>query len=213
MICILPEDTCDWRIVSDWEDAGWSGQAVPPPRLPQAPQDDVNSGPLPDPVTWGSYPSSPPGVSGNPHGSRRPSSGGVHGNPYSKFNLAGWWSRAFAALLDGLIFVGIGIFVGIATGPAAYYASLACNVVYLTLLIGTGSGQTVGMRFMRIGIADANTRLYPIGVPRAFIRTVAALAMGFLFPLGVVSILWPIWDPRNQTLHDKLVGSIATVRI
>jgi uncharacterized RDD family membrane protein YckC len=25
----------------------------------------------------------------------------------------------------------------------------------------------------------------------------------------LLSYLWPLWDQRNQTLHDKMVGSIV----
>lgn len=30
--------------------------------------------------------------------------------------------------------------------------------------------------------------------------------------VALLSVLWPIWDPLNQTLHDKVVRSVATVR-
>jgi hypothetical protein len=25
----------------------------------------------------------------------------------------------------------------------------------------------------------------------------------------VIDMLWPLWDPRNQTLHDKVVNSVV----
>ncbi|MGH9170496.1 MAG: RDD family protein [Acidimicrobiales bacterium] len=140
------------------------------------------------------------------------------GAPYSqqrqasRYELAGWLSRMFASIVDSVIFFVAGIAFVLAFRRAGFVVAVVFNIAYLTLLIGSGSGQTVGMRLLQIGIADVDTHQYPIGLARAAVRSVVFLAMSVVPFLALLSVLWPIWDPRNQTLHDKVVRSTATVR-
>jgi uncharacterized RDD family membrane protein YckC len=126
--------------------------------------------------------------------------------------LAGWWSRAFASIVDGFVLGFATLVLGLTMGRAGYVAAIVFNVAYLTLLIGTGAGQTFGMRILRIGIADVDTRLHPIGIPPAALRAIVFWLMTLVPFVALLSVLWPIWDPLNQTLHDKVVRSVATVR-
>ena len=32
---------------------------------------------------------------------------------------------------------------------------------------------------------------------------------GLISCVSLLDVLWPLWDDRNQTLHDKVVSSIA----
>ena len=88
-------------------------------------------------------------------------------------------------------------------------------VAYATVLYGGARGQTVGMmavgvRVVRDGTHDA------LGYGRAFGR---ASAEQFLRILGTVTIilgviwlldmLFPLWDKKNQTLHDKIVKTVV----
>jgi uncharacterized RDD family membrane protein YckC len=88
-------------------------------------------------------------------------------------------------------------------------------VAYATVLYGGVRGQTVGMmavgvRVVRDGTHDA------LGYGRAFWR---ALAEQFLRILGTVSLilgvvwlldmLFPLWDSKKQTLHDKIVKTVV----
>ena len=79
---------------------------------------------------------------------------------------------------------------------------------YATLLIGGLAGQTIGMRVMSIGVAEAINRTFPIGYGRAAARAAVAMLIGLLLFIGpMLDLLWPLWDPMNQTLHDKAAGT------
>ena len=48
-----------------------------------------------------------------------------------------------------------------------------------------------------------------IGYGRAFGR-LAIIFVSALFILPIVlDYLWPLWDKKNQALHDKVVGSVV----
>jgi uncharacterized RDD family membrane protein YckC len=89
------------------------------------------------------------------------------------------------------------------------------NLVYATILCGGKRGQTVGMMAVGIRVVRAET-MAVLGYGRALGR---ALIEGVLRLLGIVravlgilllvDLLWPLWDKRNQTLHDKVVGSVV----
>jgi uncharacterized RDD family membrane protein YckC len=49
-------------------------------------------------------------------------------------------------------------------------------------------------------------RLTPL---RALARTIAFVAGWFLSPLWIVDLLWPLWDSKRQTLHDKVVDTVV----
>ena len=41
----------------------------------------------------------------------------------------------------------------------------------------------------------------------AFIRLLAHFGCSLIPLAGMLDLLWPLWDPRRQTLHDKAVDS------
>ncbi len=88
-------------------------------------------------------------------------------------------------------------------------------VVYGTVLCGSRRGQTVGM--MAVGVrAVREGSLEVLGYGRALAR---ALVEGVLRLLELVSLvlgliwlldmLFPLWDKKRQTLHDKVAGSVV----
>ena len=42
---------------------------------------------------------------------------------------------------------------------------------------------------------------------KAFLRLIVQAAMSFIWFLSILDYLWPLWDVRRQTLHDKAVDS------
>jgi len=88
------------------------------------------------------------------------------------------------------------------------------QALYNTLTIGSW-GRTVGMRAVGTLVVDANTG-NRFGMGRAFGRYCAEavlglptlLFFGFLL-LPVLDLLWPLWDARNQTLHDKIASTVV----
>ena len=49
----------------------------------------------------------------------------------------------------------------------------------------------------------------PLGFGRAFGRYLIAAFFWWLPLARIVDVLWPLWDPKNQALHDKTVGSVV----
>jgi uncharacterized RDD family membrane protein YckC len=131
--------------------------------------------------------------------------------------LAGWWVRVAAYLIDTVIlFVGLGVLllIGGAINDALLVVLLlvwvlATLVGYWTYFEGGESGQTPGKKAM--GIRVRNEAGGPAGYGRAFGRNLVARVIAFFPLVGLVDVLWPLWDSRKQCLHDK-AGSTIVVR-
>ena len=65
--------------------------------------------------------------------------------------------------------------------------------------------RLLGQRAGALRVADVRTGR-PIGGWRAFERHLAKLLS--LIPLGL-GFLWMLWDPRRQTWHDKIAGTVV----
>jgi uncharacterized RDD family membrane protein YckC len=82
-------------------------------------------------------------------------------------------------------------------------------IIYTTALTGSRRGQTVGMMVVRAKAVDATSGA-PIGYGRALGRVVVEYLMFFLlFAPWVLDMLFPLWDPRRQTLHDKFTNTVV----
>jgi len=142
----------------------------------------------------------------------------LHAAPY-----ASWGRRAVGYTLDLLIVVVALMLVLVALivparvgGGAAEGAAVALMLVlvflgpaaYYVYFVGNERGQTYGRRALGIQVRDAETH-GPIGYGRSFGRYAIVFVFGLLtFPL-IFDYLWPLWDGMNQTLHDKMVGSVV----
>jgi uncharacterized RDD family membrane protein YckC len=131
--------------------------------------------------------------------------------------LAGWWVRVAAYLIDTLIlFVGLAVLlvIGAAINDGLLVVLILLWVIatligYWTYFEGGESGQTPGKKAM--GIRVRSEAGGPAGYGRAFGRNLVARVIG-LFPfVGLLDVLWPLWDSRKQCLHDK-AGSTIVVR-
>jgi uncharacterized RDD family membrane protein YckC len=88
-------------------------------------------------------------------------------------------------------------------------------VVYGTVLCGSSRGQTVGM--MAVGVravraGSLETLGYGRALARALVEGVLRLVDLVFFVLGLVwllDMLFPLWDKKRQTLHDKVAGSVV----
>jgi uncharacterized RDD family membrane protein YckC len=77
------------------------------------------------------------------------------------------------------------------------------NKVYLI----SNRGASIGQGIMKLKVVDVNGNLLSFGT--AFIRLLAQIGLG-LVPFGsLLDLLWPLWDDKRQTLHDKAVGSFV----
>jgi uncharacterized RDD family membrane protein YckC len=82
-------------------------------------------------------------------------------------------------------------------------------IVYGMLLCGSNRGQTLGMMIVKVRVVDANGG-GPIGMGRALGRGAFEYLMAaIIFIPWVVDMLFPLWDQRRQTLHDKVTNSVV----
>ena len=149
---------------------------------------------------------------------------------------AAWGQRFGAVFLDGMITALLSVlavaavlavtgtysavFEGLETdtgadGDAFGVASLGwfgawalVGGVYHTVLHGTGRGQTAGKMMLGIRVRDEWTN-GPIGYGRAFARWIMpGLFWTFWIP-GILDALWPLWDTKKQSFHDKIARSLV----
>jgi uncharacterized RDD family membrane protein YckC len=88
--------------------------------------------------------------------------------------------------------------------PVAYLLAGLANKVYLV----SKRGYSIGQGLMKIKVVDAQGNLLSMGT--SVLRLLCTVGLGFI-PLvgGLLDLLWPLWDPQRQTLHDKAVGSFV----
>jgi uncharacterized RDD family membrane protein YckC len=123
---------------------------------------------------------------------------------------AGWWTRAGATFLDGVIVIGFAVGLGLlgsaiggsdvgwAIGGAVWLAGL---VFYGPALIAANEGRTWGKQACHIRVINADGA--STGFGRAFLReTVIKTIFNVLSPVGLIDPLWAAWDGENRTLHD-----------
>ena len=177
--------TCGAQRVATGASSGGSQWGAP---LGSSP---AGSGPTP----YAAYPSSP--------ASNQPISGAGQ--------LASWGHRVGATLIDGVILLVVELVLGSVGGRTLELViGFVVGLAYTSLLLA-GRGQTVGM--MAVGTrcvkegTDANLLIGP-----AIGRYVVAYVLDVTLIGGVLDVLWPLWDRKNQTLHDKAVHSLV-VRI
>jgi len=125
-----------------------------------------------------------------------------------------------------LVFVGMGVLYLVLGGFFAMMAGMGsglaggmcCMMILLfpisSLLVGLFNGvylvaqrgASIGQGVMNLKVVDINGNLLTTGT--AFIRLMARVALAFIPMVGqLLDLLWPLWDEKKQTLHDKAVGS------
>jgi uncharacterized RDD family membrane protein YckC len=138
--------------------------------------------------------------------------------------LASWGRRLSAILIDNVLIlipaaVGVGLFAVGDSGDATALSVIGIVLVfvsitvgqaaYFTILNGNDRGQTYGKRLLGIRVIDEAVG-GPIGYGRSFGRwAVPALVNFFCGVFSIIDGLWPLWDDRNQALHDKVAKSVV----
>jgi len=115
---------------------------------------------------------------------------------------AGFFIRFWAFLLDllllGVLREGILLF-----WPSRYpYPWAGVLILYFTFWTGY-TGQTLGKWALGLRVTD-RWGLYPVGYPKAFLRTLGYLASLLVWGLG---FLWIIGDRGKRGWHDLLAGT------
>jgi len=191
-----------------------------PPQYPQYPHEGQQPGAQ---QPWGQY--QPPGYA-------QPAYGPVLGGGPSPY--ASWWLRVGAQLIDGIIggiilgvLVLIGAllaFVGAEVDPVTdeisdvnplgivimvigFLAYLAFDIWNRGARVGV-KGQSLGKQLVGIRIVRAQDGAL-LGTGSGLLRWLITFLFGLTSCLSLIDVLWPLWDDKNQTLHDKVVGSVA----
>jgi uncharacterized RDD family membrane protein YckC len=157
--------------------------------------------------------------------------GGMPGRPV----LSGWWRRAGAAIVDGVIIsigavvvfavlAALGLSVDSDGGAAAFVVAAIVAVVafalvalfYAPAMMSRTNGKTLGRMAMNIRVIRADGR--PITFGFAMLREVLikTLLVGVIasatFGLAwLLDVLWPLWDEEHRALHDFVVNTRTIV--
>lgn len=134
-----------------------------------------------------------------------------------RFAYAGWGSRVLASLLDTFLILCVELVVGGAvlfTGSldAAFTAAGGTGLILWVVFgwLNGSPGQTPGKRVMNIRVVHHETgdRIGGLmGVVRSVVTwAISAFTCGIA---GLIDVLWPLWDEKNRTLHDMVVGSVV----
>jgi len=146
---------------------------------------------------------------------------------------AGFWIRVVARLVDTLLLgIPFSILFGIFAAAGGLFASTSNSnsqssngaaaalfggafvLFYLLALAVTfgywiyfwgSSGETIGMRLLRLRIIDANTGAR-IGYGRATIRLLMTFINTWACYIGWI---WVAFDTRKQGWHDKVANSVV----
>ena len=150
------------------------------------------------------------------------------GSPY-----ASWGARLGGWLIDAVIFAVVNGIIGAAfrhTNAGALHFTMKTNngtvvhhdrfsflalgivavlgIAYTTLLCGSARGQTVGM--MAVGARAVRADGYTVlGYGPALGRSVLEQVFRYTVIVWILDMLFPLWDAKNQTLHDKAAGSVV----
>lgn len=122
---------------------------------------------------------------------------------------ADWGERVGATLVDwAIVLIPAMVLAGMSDVfedlSALVWLGLASYVAWLNGSKGQSPGKAImGLKLVRD--ADGSTLGGPVGLVRAL---VLALMFGFTGGIAwVLSLLWPAWDRKRQTLHDKVVSA------
>jgi uncharacterized RDD family membrane protein YckC len=180
-------------------------------------------------------PAGGPAEAGPPAYDQHGYAAGTTGTPRSDFDqpLAEWWKRLVAFMIDGLVVnvpllfllpalgVGLSMSVDPVTGEpeniGAFFGALAgvillawlIQLVYFAVMNGSQRGQTLGKMALNIRVRRDDGS--PLGVGAAALRYLVYMLLS-LVSCGIGGFLdglWPLWDAKRQSLHDKAVSSVV----
>ena len=141
-------------------------------------------------------------------------------NPAGSLEPAEWITRLFAYVIDvlawsvGWSIFGFGVAFGLGVSRGFFVMALVGVWVLVWIAWMYRDGRSVGKRMLNLQVVYAET-----GVPlrwganfivrEVVVRTIVLGVVGSItFYIGtVVNYLWPLWDDRQQALHDKMLST------
>lgn len=141
--------------------------------------------------------------------------------------LGSWWRRFGATFADGLVLILPlliieSFFTSLAGELDGVLAGLVVQGLYMIKLTSSVRGQTIGNRVAHTRVRDASTgdQITNIQALKRWgfitvltLPVISGVGAGFIvyLVLALVDNLWPLFDKRNQTLHDKVAKTIVVV--
>ncbi len=198
---------------------GGSSSPAPPPAFAPPPAATA----APELPTGYTSPPPPGAIGGFTPAAGRPAPG--------SYRLGSWGARVGAAIIDGLIiFVPsmillFAIGAGIASSDdgdgsaasiggfiATFFVILLVWLFYAPVMMSRTNGKTVGRMVTNIRVIRANGKpmsfgwacLREIVVKGILINGIGSATFGLL---GLLDVLWPLWDDENRALHDFVVDT------
>ncbi|MCA1555074.1 MAG: RDD family protein [Acidobacteria bacterium] len=192
-----------------------------------APTDSPSSSYTPNPAM-------PPMYSAPPPGAMYAQPAGVPGI-FGQMRYAEWIDRVVAALIDGalnialmiVLFIVFGALTAASAGVGGDDNPLPGGIFCIGMLItfisifGLGifnkvwlvskRGASIGQGVMHLKVVDEAGNIPPLAT--LVIRLLVQLGLGVVPVLSValvmLDLLWPLWDEKKQTLHDKAAGTFV----
>jgi hypothetical protein len=178
----------------------------------------------------------PPGNYPPPPGDYPPPSYGPPGGGLPTDAYTPWLTRVLATLIDlapYAVIVGIGYGIEAATqetacihdtsgynlgdvcatgnstlGVAAFLLSVLVGLVYIVWNYGVKQGTTgssIGKSIMKFKVVSEETG-QPVGTGPSILRQIVHTVDGAICYIGY---LFPLWDPKRQTIADKIMKTIC----
>ncbi|MBO2463838.1 RDD family protein [Actinomadura violacea] len=171
---------------------------------------------------YGQQPS--PGY-GEPYGGLPRYQGGPGEYTDPSAGLASRWARLGAAIIDGII---VGIVVGLISLPFVNWDHVFHNngTMYDGARVGTNAisvvlsflyfwlmtarwGQTLGKMLLKIRVVRQDDGLAITNGQAAGRAAFYTVLGGICGCIGLIDVLWILWDPRKQALHDKVARTVV----
>jgi uncharacterized RDD family membrane protein YckC len=158
-------------------------------------------------------PSYPRGASEREEAQRPPEGGVVY---------SGWWRRAGALIIDSilvsvvfLVVILLALLVTVINEDLgrilvvlAILFGLVWSFFYWIYFTGRAPGQTVGKKALGIRVRNADEDR-AIGYGASAGRYLITFVFGIFYIPALLDYLWPLWDKRHQSLHDKVANSVV----
>lgn len=117
---------------------------------------------------------------------------------------AGFWIRAGASIIDGLIFMVLGYFT---PASLAFLSNVVLPAAY-TIYLWLSKGQTVGK--MVLGLYVISTDGTPLTLGKSVLRYIGYYVSGIMLGLGFLAVLV---DDARRGVHDRIAGTIVVRKI
>ena len=145
--------------------------------------------------------------------------------PTNAVALSGWWRRVGATVVDNLLlFIPSSIAFLLVSDFAGRYvgalAALAVQGAYMVRFLASTKGQTIGNRVVDTAVRDALTgatitanqalrRWGFIALYSVLDVTLPTSYTAIPTVIALIDCLFPLFDARKQTLHDKFAGTLV----